>query len=76
MKRSFCASGSGYVPSYSIGFCVAKTVKFGGSAWVSRSMRHQALLHGLQQRRLRLGGRAIDFVGQQERGEHRALDEA
>ena len=25
MKRSSCASGSGYVPSYSIGFCVAMT---------------------------------------------------
>src|SRR5215218_6504610 len=24
-KRSSCASGSGYVPSYSIGFCVART---------------------------------------------------
>ena len=38
MKRSFCASGSGYVPSYSIGFCVAKTVKFAGNAYVSRSI--------------------------------------
>src|SRR5256885_2187989 len=25
MKRSFCASGKGYVPSCSIGFCVART---------------------------------------------------
>ena len=25
MKRSTCASGSGYVPSDSIGFCVAST---------------------------------------------------
>ena len=25
MNRSSCASGSGYVPSYSIGFCVART---------------------------------------------------
>src|SRR5665811_2096904 len=25
MKRSSCASGSGYVPSCSMGFCVAKT---------------------------------------------------
>ena len=29
INLSFWASGSGYVPSYSIGFCVAKTVKFG-----------------------------------------------
>ena len=26
MNRSTCASGSGYVPSYSTGFCVAKTM--------------------------------------------------
>src|SRR5215208_895118 len=26
MKRSTCASGSGYVPSYSTGFCVANTM--------------------------------------------------
>ena len=25
MKRSSCASGSGYVPSSSMGFCVANT---------------------------------------------------
>ena len=29
IKRSRCASGSGYVPSNSTGFCVAKTVKIG-----------------------------------------------
>ena len=32
MKRSSCASGSGYVPSYSIGFCVA-TTRNGRSSW-------------------------------------------
>ena len=31
MKRSSCASGSGYVPSYSIGFCVATTRNGSGS---------------------------------------------
>ncbi len=35
MKRSTCASGSGYVPSCSIGFCVAKTRNGVGSAHVS-----------------------------------------
>ena len=34
---------------------------------------HLPLLHGFQQGRLHLGGRAVDFVGQHEVGEHRAL---
>ena len=32
-KRSSSASGSGYVPSISIGFCVARTKKGRGSGW-------------------------------------------
>ena len=35
--------------------------------------RDLALLHGFQQGRLRLGRGAVDFVGQQEVGEDRAL---
>ena len=35
MKRSSCASGSGYVPSSSIGFCVASTKNGDGSGRVS-----------------------------------------
>ena len=35
MKRSTCASGSGYVPSDSIGFCVAITRNGAGTRWVS-----------------------------------------
>ena len=38
--------------------------------------RHFALLHGLQQRGLGLGRRAVDFVGQQDVGEDRPFDEA
>ena len=34
------------------------------------------LLHGLQQRRLRLGAGAVDLVGHQQLGEDRPLDEA
>src|ERR1035438_4829827 len=34
-----------------------------------------AFLHGFEQRGLRLGGRAVDFVGQQKGGEERALDQ-
>src|ERR1700709_402969 len=35
MNRSSCASGSGYVPSDSIGFCVASTRNGRGSLYVS-----------------------------------------
>ncbi len=38
MKRSSCASGSGYVPSYSIGFCVAITMNGRASSYVSPSI--------------------------------------
>ena len=34
MNRSTCASGSGYVPSDSIGFCVAITRKGSGTGYV------------------------------------------
>src|SRR6185437_1670408 len=37
VKRSSCASGSGYVPSYSIGFCVAMTMKGVSSRYVTPS---------------------------------------
>ena len=37
--------------------------------------RHLPLLHRLEQRGLRLGGRAVDFIGEQERREDRPLDE-
>ena len=33
-KRSSCDSGSGKVPSYSCGFCVASTMNGFGSGWV------------------------------------------
>ena len=36
---------------------------------------HHPFLHRLQQGGLRLGRRAVDFVGQQERGEDRPFDE-
>src|SRR5579871_373697 len=36
-KRSSCASGSGYVPSYSIGFCVAMTMNGASSGRVTPS---------------------------------------
>ena len=71
MKRSSCASGSGYVPSSSIGFCVAKT--WNGSSSLIRLALHRdaMLLHCLEQRRLRLGRRAVDFVGENDVREDR-----
>ena len=36
---------------------------------------HLALLHRLEQGGLGLGGRAVDFIGEQEGGEDRPLDE-
>src|SRR5215831_16869969 len=38
MKRSSCASGSGYVPSYSIGFWVAMTMNGRASSYVTPSI--------------------------------------
>ncbi len=38
MNRSRCASGSGYVPSISTGFCVATTMNGLGSWYVCPSM--------------------------------------
>ncbi len=58
-----------------MGFCVAKTVKFGREAVALAVDGDGALLHGFEQSRLRLGGRAVDFVGQQERGEERTFDQ-
>ena len=37
--------------------------------------RDEALLHGLEQGRLRLRGGAVDLVGEEERGEDGAFDE-
>ena len=56
MKRSSCASGSGYVPSYSIGFWVATTMN-GAIEHMPLSFEVDLLLfHRLQQRGLGLGG--------------------
>ena len=48
--------------------------KGSGSGYVCLADGHLALLHGLQQRGLGLGRRTVDFVGQQDVGEDRALD--
>ncbi len=72
MKRSSWASGRLYVPSDSIGFCVASTRNGRSSLWLVPLDRHAILLHDLQQRGVRLGRRAVDLVGQQQLREDRA----
>ena len=70
-KRSSCASGSGNVPSWSIGFCVAITRNGGLRRWVDAVDRDAAFGHRLQQRGLRARRGAVDFVGQHDLGEDR-----
>src|SRR5919206_474937 len=53
-KRSSCASGSGYVPSCSTGFCVAKTVNSSPSGRARRSRGGM-----LQEAGVALGARAV-----------------
>ena len=72
MKRSSWLSGSRYVPSWSTGFCVAITMNGGASGWRRAVDRDLALLHRLEQRRLRLRGGPVDLVGQHDVGEQRS----
>ena len=71
-KRSSWASGSGKVPSWSMGFCVAMTQKRR-----LQLVRHAvdgdaALGHRLQQARLGPRRGPVDLVGQHDLGEDRA----
>ena len=68
-KRSSWASGSGYVPSSSIGFWVAITRNGASQREALALDRDLRLLHRLQQRALGLGRGPVDLVGQQEVGE-------
>ncbi len=72
-KRSSCASGSGYVPSYSTGFWVATTKNGSASVQALAFDRHLALLHRFQQGCLGFGWRTVDLVGKQQLGEDRTL---
>ena len=70
-KRSTCASGSGKVPFSSTGFCVAST-----SERLRQRVRRAvdgdaALLHRLEERRLRARRRAVDLVREDDVGEQR-----
>ena len=71
-KRSSCASGSGNVPSCSIGFCVAITRNSARQRIGLAADGDLALAHRLEQRRLHLRRRAVDLVGEQHRMEDRA----
>ena len=70
-KRSICDSGSGYVPRYSTGFCVATTMKGCGQRAPLRLDGDRALVHRLEQRRLRLRRGAVDLVGEHDVREDR-----
>ena len=74
-KRSSCASGSGYVPSISSGFCVARTTNGSSSTCVRLPTRDAVLLHRLEQRALRLRRRAVHLVGEHDVREDGALAE-
>ena len=71
-KRSSWASGSGNVPSCSIGFSVASRKNGVGSASGRAVDRDLVLGHRLEQRRLGLRHRAVDLVDEQHVREHRA----
>ena len=71
-KRSSCASGSGNVPSSSIGFCVASTRNGRGSAHRHAVDGDLLLLHRLEQRALRARRRAVDLVGEDDVRDERA----
>lgn len=58
-----------------MGFCVAITMNGEGKGQGMPSKGGLLLLHGLQQRGLGLGGRAVDLVPEDEVGEDRALDQ-
>ena len=73
MKRSRCASGRAYVPSISSGFWVATTRNGCGQQVGVPVDGDLPLLHRLEQRRLRLGGGAVDLVGDHDVREDRAL---
>ena len=71
-KRSSCASGSGKVPSWSIGFCVAMTRNGGLSTYVCPSTLTRRSAIASRSAGLRSRRRPVDLVGQQRLGENRA----
>ena len=65
-KRSNWASGRGKVPSYSIGFWVARTIKGLGKMLVTPSTVTCALLPSLPAGSLGLRRSPVDFIGQHD----------
>ena len=72
MKRSSCASGSGYVPSCSIGFWVASTKNGWGSRCDSPPIVTWRSCIASSKRGLHLGRGAVDLVGEDHVREERA----
>ena len=58
-----------------MGFCVARTKNGSGRLARLAADGHLAFLHGFEQRGLRFGRRAVDFVGENQIGENRARHE-
>ena len=71
MKRSSCASGSGYVPSSSIRVLRREHVERLGQLIGLALHRDAMLLHRFEQRRLRFRRRAVDLVGKDDVREDR-----
>ena len=69
MKRSTCASGSGRPLSLDRVLRREDEERVGDRVG-GRTDRHLALLHDLEERRLHLGGSAVDLVGEEEVAEH------
>ena len=68
-KRSSWASGRGNVPSYSIGFSVARTTNGSGRRVGYTVDGDLSLFHCFQQRGLGLRRGAVDLVGEDELGD-------
>ena len=71
-KRSSCASGSGKVPSYSMGFCVASTMNGPGRRCVVPSTVTWRSSMASSSADCVFGRGAVDLVGQHDLGHDRA----
>ena len=74
-NRSSCASGSGYVPSCSIGFCVASTKNGSGRTWRWPPAVTCRSCIASSKRGLGFGRCPVDLVGQDQVGEDRTRNE-
>ena len=71
-NRSRCASGSGYTPSLSIGFCVASTMNGAGTGCVTPPIETWRSAMTSSSADCTFAGRPVDLVGEHDVGEDRA----